>query len=180
MIILTNALAQRDDEGCLKVAKSLIKRMKAKNPHAYVVTYERESELSDAHLHLNKFLLNPSLKKLLKANGGPLFYLPFPAKAWKTALRVFILSLLSGHKLSVCMVMRAKQGLLAKFLLKISRATVVTLSADSAAFYESVVGHKKVFYLKAGVDTQQFVPVDRAEKQALRRAYGLDANRPVV
>ena len=62
MLILTNGLTETADEGFLKVANSLVKRIKRKlQADAFVVTYDRESAISDKHLHLNKFLWNSEL-----------------------------------------------------------------------------------------------------------------------
>ena len=51
--------------------------------------------------------------------------------------------------------------------------------AEAEEFYKAIVGEKRVFYLKTGVDTQKFVPVSKEKKDELKEKYGLDS-RPVI
>ena len=54
MLIISNSLTEKVDEGCLKVTYNLIKRLKKSHGGAFVITYERKSELSDRHSFDNK------------------------------------------------------------------------------------------------------------------------------
>ena len=56
MIILSNCLTDTVDEGCRKVANSLIRRIKKTEPQTMVVSYESTSGLSDIHISLNKLM----------------------------------------------------------------------------------------------------------------------------
>ncbi len=180
MLILTNCLAQTIDEGCLKLANSLIKRIKRNDDTSHIVTYERESTLSDEHLHLNKLFLSLKLKKTLKVHGGHTLFVPFPAKPWKNAWRIFVLSKLTQKNISVLLIMQDEYGKIAKLLLKRSGAELITFSTEATRFYGSIVGKNKVKYMKAGVDTNVFLPVTEQEARALKLKYGLDENKPVI
>ena len=56
MLIISNSLTEKVDEGCLKVTYNLIKRLKKSHGGAFVITDERKSELSDRHMELNKLM----------------------------------------------------------------------------------------------------------------------------
>lgn len=180
MLILTNSLAQKVDEGCLKLANSLVKRIKAQNPQTHIVTYDRKSELSDEHLSINKFLISSALRRILKAHRAPVLYIPFPSAPWKTALKIFMLSIQTKSKLSVAMVMRSSQSAISRILLRMSRADLITFSAESFKFYSEALGESRVHYIKAGVDSQVFTPVDENVSRSLKLKYGINPDKPVV
>lgn len=180
MIILSNALAKVVDEGCVKVANSLVKRLLQKSDDCLVVTFERESELSHKHLQLNKFLFNGSLRKIIKNRKEKVMYFPFPSKPISMAIRVFVLSLFARWGLDVVITMQTPMDMLSRFLLKLSRAKVIVLSRDSYNRFVNVVGEKRVIYCKTGVDTKKFHPVSLETAKELKKKYGLDPQKPVV
>ena len=180
MLILSNGLAEVVDEGFLKVANSLIKRLKEADPKTFVVSYDQKSSLTDRYLELNKFLLSRDLIALLRKETDPVLYVPAPAKPWATALRIFLLSMAVKKKPYVLAVMNGRMGKVAKWLLKGSGARFMVLSKGSETFYKNIVSPARVTYLKAGVDTQKFCPVSPEEAASLKAQYGLDPDRPVV
>lgn len=180
MLILTNCLTDVIDEGCLKVANSLIKRIKSLNSKAYIVSYEREHPLADEHQCLNKLFFSVRLRKTIRKINEDLLYIPFPARTLFTALRIFMLSLYCNNKLSVVMVQKERYNILAKMLLKMSRAELLVLSNEAFEFYGDFVDKKRIKYLKTGVDTKRFTPVDENRVKELKRKYGFDENVPVI
>ena len=66
MIVLSNCLTKTPDEGGLKLATSLVKRIKQKNEDTFVISFDRQSEFADIHLPINKFLLNRKLISIVK------------------------------------------------------------------------------------------------------------------
>lgn len=181
MLILTNGLTNVVDEGFLKVANSLIKRIKNHNPqNVFVVTYERKSEFSDRHIKANKFLLSKELVSIILKRKEEVLYVPFPAKPAATTLRIFLLSLFSRKGLRVVWVQKARLNLVSRILLKLSRAEIVVLSKDSKAYFSNVVREDRVCYLKTGVDTERFRPVAPQQQRALKQKYGLAPDRPVI
>ena len=178
MMILTNGLTDVVDEGFLKVANSLIKRMKKSRQDIEVVSYERRSEITDKFIYPNKFMSNKCVRDACKKHGDVL-YVPFPTKKWVMALRVYLLSGFS-KKLSVILVLKTPVGFFGKFLLKRSGARIVVFSRDAADFYEDIVGAQRVTYLKTGVDTRKFTPVSDEYATELKKKYGFDPNRRIV
>lgn len=180
MLILSNCLTERTDEGCLKVANSLVKRLLQEKPDVPVITYDRKPQFESLHIRLNKFLFNKKLFRTIREKNQPVLYIPFPARETATALRVFILSRASRKKVTVLLTMRCQCGMLGRLLFKLSGADLVTLSRDTEQLYKKIVGEHRVTYLKTGVDTEKFTPVSSEQKMALREKYGLDPAKPVV
>ncbi len=179
MIILSNCLTDKTDEGCLKVANSLVKRIKRKKPETMVISYGDSTLPGDLYLQVNKLMLNPKLLFLLWKKKEPLLYIPAVAKAHTMAVRVFILSLFARKGIHVMQVMQYQTGTFARLLLKASKAKLIMFSADSWRYYDALLGDRSE-YLKAGVDTHRFTPVSETEKQALRKKYNLPADKKIV
>ncbi len=180
MLILSNCLCKNADEGCLKVALNLIGRIKKAQPQTTVVTYERESEISDIHLQLNKLLLNRQLISIIRRYRGQVLYIPFPARTLATAIRIFILSLFTGKGLKVISVMKYHNSLISRILLRLSGAEFIVFSKDAADYYKSILGDKRVTYLTTGVDTEKFIPVSAEKSAELKIKYGFDSGSPVI
>lgn len=180
MLILSNGLTDSADEGFLNVATNLVKRIKNIKPDTVVVSYDRESDLSDYSLDLNKLLLNFRLFSLLKKNKSTFIYVPFPAKMLSTALRIFILSLFSRTRVNALLVMKGNITFLSKILLKLSRAKIIVLSKEAEDFYQGFLSKKNVVYIKTGVDIEKFMPVSDKKSADLKVKYGCDSEKPIV
>ena len=180
MLILSNSLSEVVDEGCLNVANSLVKRIKKQHKNAFIVTYDRKSKMSDLHLKLNKLLINSKLFSVLKQHNGDVLYIPFPAKEWATAVRVFILSLFCKKNLYVALVMKCCVGFIGRLLFKASGARFISFSEETRDIYSNIVGSDRVDCLKVGVDTTRFVPVLLEKKKELRAKYNIDLNKKVI
>ncbi len=179
MLILSNGLTDNADEGFLKVASSLVKRLKNASDDALIVSYDREPSFSDVHLSLNKLLLNGKLFSLIRQNYGNVLYIPFPAKTIFTALRIFVLSLFST-RIKTILVMKSEFGFIARLLLKLSRAEIVVLSNDSFEFYSKFLPVKRLSYIKTGVDTQKFIPADKEKQRFLKSKYGFSPDKKLI
>lgn len=178
MMILTNCLSDVVDEGCLKVANSLISRIRKKSG-ALVATYGDSPKKGDAHFRVNTLMLNPGLLTFLWKQKEPVLFMPAVAKAHTMAARVFLLSLFARKGMRVVFVMQYQTNTLAKLLLKASRAKFVTLSRASWQYYHDSLG-SQVEYLKTGVDTEKFRPVSKDRKRELRRKYGFSEDATIV
>lgn len=179
VIILTNCLTDTEDEGALKVANSLIKRIKEYRFKVRVISYERTTQCSDMHLSLNKLMLNPRLLRYLNRSAEEVIYIPFPARILPIFVRVFILSLFVRKRLKVVLVMQGRINWIAKLLLTLSKAETFSLSRESWRACESIIDHR-ARYLKAGVDTEKFMPVSERKKAELKREYGIPENSVVI
>lgn len=179
MIILSNGLTCTADEGALNIASSLIRRIKRAEPDTTVITYERQAPESDLHLSLNKFLLNPELIRIIRQKGEPVFYVPFPTRMLPAALRIFVLSRYARRGLKVLLVMNGEMDSLSAWLIRASGAEVLTVSRQSYEAYREKIG-LQARYVKTGVDTRRFCPVDLPRKTVLREKYGIPGHKNVV
>lgn len=179
MIILTNCLTEVDDEGGLKVANSLVRRIKLADLSVKVISCGNDAVGSDIHFRSNKLMLNAGLASFLHKSREDVLYIPAYARMLPTAMRIVVLSMYTRRKLQTVLVMRSRIGRLAKLLLKMSRAKIIALSADAWRGYRAIIGEKAI-RLRTGVDTNRFVPVDVQQKMKLREKYGIPADKPVV
>lgn len=180
MIILSNCLTETADEGCLKLANSLIKRIKYKQKDATVITYQRESTLSDMHLNINKLMLSSKLFSVIREKNEPVLYVPFSARQNFSALRTFILSLFTKKGLYVVTTLNRPYNVFGKIMLKLSRAQLLTFSREAQKAHADIVGYNRVTYLKTGVDTGKFTPVSKETSDALKLKHGFDTEKAVV
>ena len=177
MLILTNCLIKNADEGCVNVAYNLIKRMKTAVSGVKVISYERASDLTDVQMELNKFMLSFPLFKLLRKEEKVL-YIPFPAKIKATALRIWVLSRFC-KELNVLISMHDDIDKFSSLLLKNSNANLIVLSETAYKDFSGAVGNK-VSYIKTGVDTKKFQPVEQTTKLSLREKYGIVPDAKVI
>lgn len=179
MIILTDCLSDYSDEGSNCVAENLIRQLKRNDPGTTIVSFHRTGDLSDLHLSLNPLFLNRPLLSLLRHRQETVLYVPFSSNTRGAVFRTFLLSRLSKSKICVLFMLRRPMDRITRMLLRESGAKVLCLSEEACEFYRSVVGFR-ASYLKTGVDTQRFFPVDAQTKAALRQKYGIDPRRKVL
>ena len=177
MLILTNCLIKNADEGCVNVAYNLIKRIKTAVSNVKVISYERTSELTDVQMELNMLMLSIPLIKLLRKEKKVL-YIPFPAKMKATAVRIWMLSRFCKD-LSVLISMHDNIDTFSGLLLKNSKAKLIVLSESAYKDFSAVVGNR-VSYIKTGVDTKKFTPVEQNTKLSLRKKYNIDESAKVI
>lgn len=179
MIIFTNCLTDVVDEGTVKVANSLTKKIKSFS-ECTVVSYERESIFSDIHLKSNKLLFTLDIISFFKKNREEILYIPFPAKTLSTSVRILILSILSGRKIEVLLTQVTDINLFEKFLFWLSRAKYYVLSAETKEKFLKFISPDRVFRLKLGVDTEKFFPVSTQLSDEFKKKYGLQPDKKVV
>ena len=180
MLILSNCLTDRPDEGSLVVANRLAEAVRRLQPEATVVSWERKSSLTDRFLKLNKLLLSRKLQKLLRQERGGVLYLPFPTRPLPMAVRVFLLSRMASGQVAAVLSMAGHPGPVSRWLLKASGAAVAVLSRSAWEEYGGFLGEERVIYLKTGVDPEVFHPVSPQRQQELKRSYGLDPGKKVL
>lgn len=179
MIVITDCLTEKVDEGCLKVANSLVKRIKKSDSKSVIISYGRESKDTDIYLNLNKLFLNKALYTEINKHEGNILYIPFSSNTFASILRTTLLSILSKRKVKVLFALRHSMNKISEFLLKIGKFEIITLSRKSFDFYNQKFPNR-VLYLKTGVDIQQFYPVSDEKKRSLKQKYCLDETKPVV
>ncbi len=179
MIILSNCLTDRADEGCRKVAVNLTERILAQQPDTLVVACESPYSKANKTVAVNKWMGSRELASLLREKQQPLLYLPAPAKMLPLAIRLYRLSRYCPWGVSVVLTMTFPVDPLSKWLIRASGASVLTLSRRACSYYKKQLG-TAVQQLKTGVDTRRFSPVPESEKQSLREQYGIPQDKCVV
>lgn len=180
MIILSNCLSEVVDEGFIKVANSLVWRIKAAYPETTVISYERKSARADMHMQLKKFFLNPELLSLLRRKREPILYIPISSNGTGSIVRLCLLSLINKEKVTALFALRHSMNSISRILLKFSGVKIVVLSAESYDYFCGIVGDSRVTRLKTGVDSKKFVPADPSDIGKLRAKYGLPEGKGIV
>ncbi len=180
MLIFTNCLSDTADEGCLKTANSLIKRIKEASSDVNVVSYERNTALSDVYVKSNKLLLTKEIISVLANNKKQVLYIPFPARSVATALRLFVACVLSRGNLSVLLTQVTDISPAAKALFKLSGARFIVISSDTQKKLEKAVGKNRVKRIKVGVDTNRFAPVSPEIAAEIKKSFGFSAEKPLI
>ncbi|NLO37247.1 MAG: glycosyltransferase family 4 protein [Clostridiaceae bacterium] len=179
MIIISDCLTSKPDEGCLKVATSLAIRLKEAFPETMILTCGSKQHFSGHYIRLNKLFVNRQLFHILNKTAGSVLYIPFASNTTASAMRAFVLSVFSHKKISVLFALQHPMNRFARILLRTSKVSVIALAKDSQTYFQSLLG-TRAFYLKTGVDTDQFRPVTRDQKNALKERYGIPADMKVV
>lgn len=179
MVILTDCLTEKIDEGCLKVANTLAQKIKKTVPETQLLSYGRQSKNADIFLKLNKLFLNPSLFKKIRNCSGNLLYIPFASNTTASILRSCILSFFCKKEIYSLFALRHPMNKIGEFFLGVGKFNVIALSKKSFNFYHERIG-ERVLYLKTGVDLQKFCQIDEDKKSELKREYGISENKPIV
>lgn len=180
MTILTNCLTDTADEGSVKVAASLAKRLKQLYPDTKLISYGKNHPLCDHHLSIqNKLMLSGRLMRLLRHRRDTVLYLPLPARFLTTAARTFVVSVFARRRVLLLLPMRSpKIGRMARLLMRLSGARLIVLSNGLRQEYEKLFPGR-VAYVRAGVDTQIFMP-EPESRLRLRAKYSVPEDKPVV
>lgn len=179
MVILTNCLTEKADEGCLKIANNLIKRIKVQAPETTVLSYEKRTVQSDLHMGLNKLFLNPGLFRFLRRKKQPVLYIPFSSNTKASIIRTWILSRFSGCEIYVLFVLRHPMGRIFQKMLQWSGARVITLSRESYLYFHYTLKND-TYRIRAGIDVKKYVPVDSERKAQLRKMYRIGEQEKVL
>lgn len=179
MIIISDCFTSKPDEGCIKVAVSLAKRLKSLENNVTLIAYKQHADFADAYMDLNTLFLNRSLFQKIRKSSDSVLYIPFASNTTGSILRTFMLSRFAPKRVSVIFALRKPMNRLSTWLLRHSGAKIIALSKKSYDYYQMLLG-ANVSYVKTGVDTKQFTPVSAEQKRQLRLKYDIPENMPVV
>ena len=180
IIILTNNLSEKSDEGSIKLMSSLIKRIKRDQPQTELITYNAHHPLSDYRVEVNKLMLSTKLMKRIRRKRESVLFFMTPTRILNAAIKTLVISFYARRQLTVVLTMRASYvGAIPRLLMKLSKAKLIVTSKEMYEDYSRIF-QNEVHYLKAGIETQKYVPADPAKKAELRRKYGIREDVPVV
>ena len=178
MVILTDCFRDKLDEGCIKVANSLAKRLKDKEK-SKMISYGNLTSYADEVVKVDKAFLGKNLYKALDKTDGPILFLPFSSNSKGGVVKTYFLAKKSNREVYALFTLRHSMKNWQKKMLKASKANVITLSKDSFDFFRDIVGDKAI-YLRTGIDTEKFHPIEASEKNRIREKYGIKPEEKVV
>lgn len=178
MIIISDCVKNNLDEGCIKLASSLSKRLKKCG--AFLIAVNTDCQYADAAISANKFFSDRELYESIEAFSGNILYIPFASNTLGTAVRTWNLSRKTRKKVNVLFTMRWQMNFLTKALFRKASCNIITVSQDSYAYFKDQFPMLNVYNVKTGVDTNKFIPVEENEKTLLRKKYGIPTDKTVL
>ena len=178
MVIISDCLRNNVDEGAIKLASTLSKKLKQIG--AKIVAVNCECGFADVEIKANKFFLNEELYRFIRNNKDGILYIPFASNTLGSAIRVFFLSCMTKRKVSVLFTMRWEMNALTKLLFKVSGCQIITISQDSYEHFKKTLPGSKIVNIKTGVDSLRFCQVDDQKKKELRQKYDLPLDRTIL
>ncbi len=177
MIILSDCLTDKADEGTIKIASKLSKLLKSKGAH--IIQLKGQISFADENIEIGKTGISRRLLKSINSIGGDILYIPNASMTNGVCAKVILLSLFTRKKIFLLPVYRRPVSNIMKMMLEMSKAELIVLSKESYDVYSNRLKNK-VHYIKAGVDMDKFRPVDGATKRALRVKNGIPTDEKVV
>ncbi len=178
LIVISDCVRDNLDEGCIKVASTLSKRLVEKG--AKLLAINTNCKYATRSIKANKIYSNNEIYDFISQYSGDVVYIPFASNTLGTAIRTWIICKKSKRKVSVLFALRWHMSLLTKFFFRLSGCKIYTISQDSYYFFNKELKGMDVKNLKIGVDTDKFVPVDSQKKRELRIKYGLPLDKIIV
>lgn len=178
MIIVSDCLRQSLDEGCIKLASTLAKKLKQLG--ATVIAANCDCDYADIGITANKSFTNKELYKAIRAGKGDILYIPFASNTLGTAIRVLNLTFFAKKKVSVVFTMKWDMNFLTWLIFNISGCQMITISEGSYDFFKSKFPKVRMINIKTGVDSTRFCPVSDEKKAQLRKKYSLPEDKIVL
>lgn len=159
---------------------SLIKRIKKDQPQTEIITYTTPHYLSDYHVNINKLMLSTKLMKRIRRKREPVLFFMTPTRILNAAIKSCVVSFYARGQLVVVLAMHISDiGVIPRLIMKRSKARLIVVSNAMAEEYSRVF-QNEVHYVKAGIESRRFVPVDRQKKAELRRKYGIAEDASII
>ncbi len=178
MIIVSDCVKDNLDEGCIKVASTVSKRLKKSG--AKVVAVNCNCNYADQSVSANKAFTNSALYEAIGNAKGNILYIPFASNTLGSAIRTFNLAKKTKKRVSVIFTLRWKMNCMTRAILQLSHCQIVTISKDSYEYFSKELPKLKVFNVTTGVDIGKFHPVAETEKKELKKKYQLPADKTIV
>ncbi len=178
MIIISDCVKDNLDEGCIKVASTLSKRLVAAG--AKLIAVNCDCSYSTVSISEDKAYMGKTLYQQLKKYDGDILYIPEASNTLGTAIRLLNLSVRTRKKINVLFVMRWDMNFVTKYLIKKSGCNIWTLSSLSYEFFNEQISGASIDNILTGVDSSRFIPVDEERKKKLREKYGFPLDKQIV
>lgn len=177
MIIISDCLTDHADEGTIKIASKLARLLKAKGATVYQLN--KEVSFADKTYKVGKFGISRELINGIKNKKGDILYIPNASMTKSVCIKVFLLSVITRRKIYLLPVYRRELSGFMKIIFALSHAELLVLSKESYDVYSKIISNP-IRYIKAGVDIEQFKPVDIDTKKRLRKKYGFSDEEKII
>ena len=175
--VISDCLINKMDEGCIKVASSLAKRLK-ENKGAFLISCGK-SDYADKEICTNRMFTNKEIYDSLRNESGPIVYVPFSSNSKGGIIRTFFLAKKSKKNVYSLFALRHHMDFFFRMAFKFSGAGVLTLSKDSYNYYSKYFGNR-VTYIKTGIDLDKFTPVTEDRKKEIRKHFGFNPDDKII
>ncbi|MDE6150063.1 MAG: glycosyltransferase family 4 protein [Ruminococcus sp.] len=177
MIIISDCLTNRADEGTIKIASKIARLMK--EHQAAIFQLNDSCSFSDQTFRAGRFGISNELLKRVAKEEGNILYIPNASMTKAVCIKILILRMLTRKKIFLLPVYRRKVTNQMALLLRMAGVELIVLSKESNDIYKSCLPNR-VHYVRAGVDTNQFSPVSEDQAIQLRNKYGYDVEKTIV
>ena len=169
MILLSDCLSKRDDEGYAKIAKNIAERLSKKN-NVNIVAVNDDYSQADNVVRTKNGVVSLKLIPLIWRQN--ILYLSPGSNSIGTAIKILFLSLFAKSVTTV-FVQRIPMRFSVRFLLRMSRVKIVCMSKAICDFYK-INSENKVVYIPVGID-KKILESDKQSfnKSDIRKKYGI-------
>ena len=180
--VIHEELREPFDEGFKNIALSFVKHLGQISGVLGITRYGNDiPELNIKQISFNKLFLSFKLFNAINEFGPEvLFYIPYASITRNSFIRSKILQLFCRQKKTVMIAMQPrKYNFIDKLIIKSLKSTVLCVqSRKSYDYFKKMKFNVKI--LPSGVDLSRFKPVDKYEKNRLRKKYNIPEDKYVV
>lgn len=181
--VFSERLAPPFDEGIKNVTYNLLRRLGVEHSVMALTTGGADiPELGVRDIpNVNRLLVNGQLAALLRDfRPQRICYIPTASMTLFSFIRAWVLGrYVPGAPVTMVALQPRRQGALARRLVPYIAPARVIVQSQASAELLGYLG-ARVRFVPAGVDTERFHPVSPAEREALRRKYGLPTGRAIA
>jgi len=181
MIIVTDILTEPLDEGAKVAVYNLLVKYRNKFPCITVlVNSEGVSFPCEAKYNLNKLLFDLSFYRYLNSSPFPkLLYIPQASITFPSFVRAWLLKLFTRKDVSVFSVQPRRYSILERFVIRFIKPSQIITQSKLTAEGLSRMGVNTAV-LALGVDAGKYREFEPAEKNQLRKKYGIEEPAKVL
>lgn len=175
MLILTDCLSRKDDEGYVKIASKIAKKIVEKDPSVRIISVNDSYEFADAIIFTKTFVSQKLIKEM---KGKDVLFLSPGSNSLKVSIKLFLLSLYC-RSLTFIIVQHGPMLPLIRILFRLSGIKIVCLARSEADFFRAN-SDNQVYYVRAGIDFNIYNEADKKRKNELRLKYGFKPNDLII
>jgi glycosyltransferase involved in cell wall biosynthesis len=135
--------------------------------------------MADEYIKTNNLWMSIKLIRLLRKKEKNILCIPKSSITISCCLRIFSILIFTKKEVYLLPVYKREISSVMKILVKLSKVRLIVLSQESYDYYKSKIKNS-VYYIKTGVDTSIYSPVEYEKKVRLRKKYNISINDIVL